>query len=73
MLKKVIAVKKLIKNNIMPTGYKNNQRPAGVKRAMPGVDNSTKTMGATKSTVVKPAFRIKPQTYKGNAVLRANR
>jgi len=40
---------------------------------MPGVDNSTKTMGATKSTVVKPAFRIKPQTYKGNAVLNANK
>ena len=28
----------------MPTGYNNNQRPAGVKRAMPGVDNSTKTI-----------------------------
>jgi len=57
----------------MPTGYKNNQRPAGVARPMPGVDNSTKTMAGDKSTTVKPAFKIKPQVYKGNDVLRAQK
>ena len=59
----------------MPTGYnyKENQKGAGVSRPMPGPDNSTKTMGATKSTVVKPSFKIEPQSYKGNAVLNANK
>ncbi len=57
----------------MPTGYNNNQKPAGVAKPMPGVDNSVKTMAANKSTIVKPAFKIKPQDYKGNAVLNANK
>jgi len=57
----------------MPTGYNNNQKPAGVAKPMPGVDNSVKTMAGNKSTTVKPAFRIKPQDYKGNAVLNANK
>jgi hypothetical protein len=60
------------KKIIMPS-YGETQKPAGVIKPMPGVDNSTKTMGATKSTVVKPAFKIQPQTYKGNAVLNANK
>ncbi len=55
----------------MPTGYKNNQRPAGVARPMPGVDNSIKTMGSRTLTNSKPAFKIAPQAYKGNPVLRA--
>ncbi len=55
----------------MPTGYKNNQQPAGVARPMPGVDNSTKTMGSRTSTTTKPAFKIAPQAYKGNPVFRA--
>jgi hypothetical protein len=46
-----------------------NQKPAGVdcSHKMSPIDNSTKTMIAGK------VFKIKPQEYKGNAVLRANR
>jgi len=57
----------------MPTGYNNNQKPAGVAKPMPGIDNSVKSMSGAKSTIVKTAFKIKPQDYKGNAVLNANK
>ena len=45
------------------------QKPAGVcvMHKMSPIDNSTKTMIAGK------VFRIKPQEYKGNAVLNANK
>ena len=56
----------------MPS-YGETQKSAGVARPMPGVDNSTKTMGSRFSTTAKPAFKIEPQVYKGNAVLNANK
>jgi hypothetical protein len=59
----------------MPTGYnyKENQKGAGVSKPMPGPDNSIKTMGGDKSTIVKPAFKLVPPVYKGNPVLNANK
>jgi len=56
----------------MPS-YGEKQKSAGVVKKMPGVDNSTKTMGSRTSTTTKPAFKIEPPAYKGNAVLNANK
>ncbi len=52
----------------MPSEGK-DQKSAGinVSNKMTGIDNSTKTMIAGK------IFKIKPQEYKGNAVLNANK